>query len=194
MSKIEIELKNQLEDNIVDHQNILNILKDKIKIIQNIKKKLKIGHKISFYGNAGSAADAQPLAADSILRLKPYINRNPIPDITLVQDTSTLTACGNNYSFDDIFLRPFKALVKNNDILMCISTFGNSKNILKVLKEAKRTKIYSVCFLGKVDGKAKKISNKSIVISSLNTARIQECLIFLGRYILEKVKDLILSK
>ena len=194
MSKIAIELQNQLNENIIVHKNILKMSKDIIDVIKNINKKLKRGGKILFCGNGGSAADAQHLAAEFIVRLRPHVNRNPIPAITLAQDTSTLTACGNDYSFDDIFLRPFKALVKKDDILICISTSGNSKNILKVLKEAKKEKIYSVCFLGKGGGKAKKICSKPLVISSDNTARIQECHIFLGHFILEKVEDLIISK
>ena len=194
MSKIEIELQNQLEDNINAHQDILKISKEITDVIQNIHKRLKKGGKILFCGNGGSAADAQHLAAEFLVRLRPQINRDPIPALTLAQDTSTLTACGNDYSFDDIFLRPFKALAKKNDILICISTSGNSRNILKVLKEAKKAKIYSVCFLGKGGGKAKKISNKSLVILSNNTARIQECHIFLGHFILEKIEDLILSR
>lgn len=194
MSKIKIELQNQLEENISAHKNILKISKDIIDIIQNIKKKLKKGGKLLFCGNGGSAADAQHLAAEFIVRLRPHINRNPIPALTLAQDTSTLTACGNDYSFDDIFLRPFQALAKKNDILLCISTSGNSKNIHNVLKEAKKTKIYSVCFLGKGGGKAKRLATKSLIIPSNNTARIQECHIFLGHFILEKVEDSLLSK
>ena len=194
MSKIEIELQNQLEENINVHQDILNMSNDIINIIQNVQNKLKKGGKILFCGNGGSAADAQHLAAEFIVRLRPHINRNPIPALTLAQDTSTITACGNDYSFDDIFLRPFQALVKKNDVLICITTSGNSKNILKVLKEAKKKNIYSVGFLGNGGGKAKKICDKAIVISSNNTARIQECHIFLGHFILEKVEDLIMSK
>ena len=191
---IETELQNQLEENIIVHQDILKMSKDIVEVIQNIQKKLKKGGKILFCGNGGSAADAQHLAAEFIVRLRPHINRNPIPALTLAQDTSTLTACGNDYSFDDIFLRPFKALEKKDDILICISTSGNSKNILKVLKQAKKTKIYSVSFLGKGGGKAKKLSNKPLVISSSNTARIQECHIFLGHFILEKIEDLIIKQ
>ena len=130
--------------------------KDIIDVIKNIEKKIKKGGKLLFCGNGGSAADAQHLAAEFIVRLRPHVNRNPIPALTLAQDTSTLTACGNDYSFDDIFVRPFKALVKKNDILICISTSGNSKNIVKVLKESKKLKIFSICFLGKGGGKAKK--------------------------------------
>jgi len=194
MSMIETELQNQLEENIIVHQDILKMSKDIVEVIQNIQKKLKKGGKILFCGNGGSAADAQHLAAEFIVRLRPHINRNPIPALTLAQDTSTLTACGNDYSFDDIFLRPFKALAKKDDILICISTSGNSKNILKVLKQAKKAKIYSVSFLGKGGGKAKKLSNKPLVISSSNTARIQECHIFLGHFILEKIEDLIIKQ
>jgi D-sedoheptulose 7-phosphate isomerase len=194
MTGINIELQRQIDENISLHKDIAKMSKDIFDIIKNIKKKLKNGGKILFCGNGGSAADAQHLAAEFIVRLRPHINRNPLPAITLAQDTSSLTACGNDYSFEDIFLRPFKALAKKDDILICISTSGNSKNILKVLKEAKKSKIYSVSFLGKGGGKAKKLSNKTLIITSNNTARIQECHIFLGHFILEKVENLILKK
>jgi len=193
--KIEIELQKNLEENFNVHQSIFKISKDIINVIEKIQKKIRKGGKILFCGNGGSAADAQHLAAEFIVRLRPHVNRNPIPALTLAQDTSTLTACGNDYSFDDIFLRPFKALAKKEDVLICISTSGNSKNILKVLKEAKKKKIYSVSFLGKGGGKAKKLSSNPLVIFSNNTARIQECHIFLGHFILEKIEDfLILNK
>ncbi len=194
MLKIASDLKNQLEQNIIAHQDILNMSDDIIEIVQIIKKKLKKGGKILFCGNGGSAADAQHLAAEFIVRLRPHINRQPLSALTLAQDTSTITACGNDYSFDDIFLRPFKSLAKKNDILICISTSGDSKNVLKVLVEAKKQKVFSIGFLGKKGGKAKKLCNKPLIISSENTARIQECHIFLGHFILEKVEDLIISK
>ena len=193
MSKIKFDLRHQLEENIAIHRDILKMYKDIIKIIQNLQKKIKKGGRILFCGNGGSAADAQHLAAEFIVRLRPHVNRNPLPAISLAQDTSTLTACGNDFSFDDIFLRPFQALANKNDILFGISTSGNSKNILKVLKEAKKRDIYSVCFLGKGGGKAKKLASNSLVIQSNNTARIQECHIFLGHFILEKVEDLVIS-
>ncbi len=194
MKQIIVELQKQLEDNVKAHLSILDLSVDIENVIHTIHKKLKEGGKILFCGNGGSAADAQHLAAEFIVRLRSHINRNPIPAITLAQDTSTITACGNDYSFDDIFLRPFQALAKKNDVLICISTSGNSKNILKVLKESKKKNIYSICFLGKDGGKAKKISNKSLVIPFNNTARIQECHIFLGHFILENVEELIVSK
>ena len=194
MKNLAIELENQLKENIKAHNEIIKISKSINDVVENITKKLKKNGKILFCGNGGSAADSQHLAAEFLIRLRPNINRNPIPAITLTQDTSTLTACGNDYSFDDIFLRPFQALANKNDILICISTSGNSKNILNVLKEAKKKKIYSVCFLGNKGGKALKMCDHPLVISSNNTARIQECHIFLGHFILEKVEDLILGR
>ena len=194
MLGIKIELQNQLEDNIATHKEILKISDDIVDVIKNICNKLKKGGKILFCGNGGSAADAQHLAAEFLVRLRPHINRNPIPALTLTQDTSTITACGIDYSFDDIFLRPFQALAKKNDVLICISTSGNSKNILKVLKEAKKQKVYSVSFLGKGGGKSKKFTSKPIIVRSNNTARIQECHIFIGHFILEKVEDLLIKK
>ena len=194
MQKKFLELENQLQDNIYSHRKILKMSQKIYDVIANIKKKLKKGGKILFCGNGGSAADAQHLAAEFIVRLRPHVNRSPIPALTLAQDTSTLTACGNDYSFEDIFLRPFQALVNKNDVLLCISTSGNSKNIINVLKEAKKKKIYTVCFLGKGGGKAKKMCDNPLIISSNNTARVQECHIFLGHFILQKIEDLIISE
>ena len=194
MQKIAIDLLNQLQENIVAHQDLIRMSNEITYIIKNITQKLKRGGKLLFCGNGGSAADAQHLAAEFTVRLRPHVNRSPIPALSLAQDTSTLTACGNDYSFDDIFLRPFQSLAKKDDILICISTSGNSKNILRVIKEANKKNIYTVCFLGKGGGRAKKISNNHLVVSSNNTARIQECHIFIGHFILEKVEDLMIKK
>lgn len=194
MSQIKVDLQNQLNENIKLHENLFMMSGDIVSIVQNIKKKINKGGKVMFCGNGGSAADAQHLAAEFIVRLRPHVNRYPIPAITLAQDTSTITACGNDYAFEDIFLRPFQALVKKNDILVCISTSGNSLNIIKVLKQAKKKKIFTVSLLGRGGGKAKKISDKSLIVPSYNTARIQECHIFLGHFILEKIENLLLNK
>jgi D-sedoheptulose 7-phosphate isomerase len=194
MLQIKNDLQKQLKENIKVHEDILQMSPDITEIINNIYKKLIKKGKILVCGNGGSAADAQHLAAEFLVRLRPNINRDPIPAISLAQDTSTLTACGNDYSFDDIFLRPFQALAKKNDILICISTSGNSNNILKVLKESKQRGIYSVCFLGKNGGQAKKFADKSLIIASNNTARIQECHIFIGHFILQKIEEKIVGK
>ena len=192
--KLSKDFLKEITLNVETHLQLESLFPDIEKAIKIIHKKIKLGGKLMLCGNGGSAADAQHLSAEYLVRLRPNVNRKPIPAISLAQDTSTLTACGNDYSFEDIFLRPFQALAKKNDVLICISTSGNSKNILKVLKEAKKAKIFSVCFLGNGGGKAKKLSSKPLLIPSNNTARIQECHIFLGHFILEKVEDLIVQK
>ena len=122
----------EIEESILLHRNLI-YLEDKINLsIKKIVGSLRKGGKIMLCGNGGSAADAQHLAAEFIVRLNPKINRKPYSAISLAQDTSTMTACGNDYSFEDIFLRTFKALYKKNDILIVISTSGNSKNIIKL--------------------------------------------------------------
>lgn len=183
-----------LEENIKTHLSLTEISEDILSVINLIYKKLMDGGKLLFCGNGGSAADAQHLAAEYLIRLRPKVNRLPFPALSLAQDTSTLTACGNDYSFEDIFLRPFQALSNKKDVLICISTSGNSKNILKVLKYAKSKKISSVAFLGNGGGKAKKLCDKPLIVKSKITARIQECHIFMGHVILETVERKILKK
>ena len=155
---------------------------------------MKSGNKILICGNGGSAADAQHLSAEFLIRLRPDINRKAYPVISLALDSSTITACGNDYSFDDLFLRNFQALYKKGDILITISTSGNSKNIIKILKYTSSKKIFSIGFLGNKGGKAKKFCSENIIVQSKNVARIQEAHIFLGHYIFEQVENLLLKK
>ena len=114
--------------------------------------------------------------------------------MSLAMDTSTLTACGNDIGFNKIFARNLEAFGKTNDLLLVISTSGKSKNIINVLKTAKKNKITSIGFLGSGGGEAKKLSNYSLVVPSSITARIQECHIFLGHTMFEFVEDLLIKK
>jgi D-sedoheptulose 7-phosphate isomerase len=134
------------------------------------------------------------LAAEFLVRLRPKINRPPIAAISLATDVSTITACGNDYSFNYIFSRNLEALGCDKDILIAISTSGQSKNILNVLKTAKQKKILSISFLGNNGGKAKKNSDISLIIKSRITARIQESHILLGHYIFEEVEKKLLNQ
>ena len=193
MSKILKELQTQLDENINVHHSLLSMSQNIADVIKQIQKKINKGGKILFCGNGGSAADAQHLAAEFIVRLRPHINRNPIPALTLAQDTSTLTACGNDYSFEDIFLRPFQALVKKDDILICISTSGNSKNIIEVLKQSKKMRIFSIGFLGAGGGKALPLCDKVFLVPSKDTGRIQESHITGGHALMEYVEDSLLE-
>ncbi len=152
------------------------------------------GGKVMLCGNGGSAADAQHLAAEFLIRLRPKVNRKAIPVLSLAMETSSLTACGNDFSFTDIFDRPFNAFAKKNDLLITISTSGNSKNILKVLSSAKKKQVKSISFLGSGGGKAKGKADLDLIVPSRITARIQECHIMLGHYIFEQTENNLIKK
>jgi D-sedoheptulose 7-phosphate isomerase len=183
-----------IEESVSLKKKIILLEKDINSAINLIYKTLKNKKKIYICGNGGSAADAQHLSAEFLVRLRPKINRRPLPIISLALDTSTLTACANDYDFKYIFSRNLEALANSGDLLFCISTSGNSKNIIEVLKKSKKIKIKSLSLLGNRGGIAKTISDLSIVVPSCNTARIQEMHIFIGHYILEKVENLFLQK
>tara|TARA_B100001057_G_scaffold238316_1_gene238634 strand:- start:452 stop:1027 length:576 start_codon:yes stop_codon:yes gene_type:complete len=189
---------NNLEKQILRSKKILDeiiFLKDKINFaIKMVYKTLKSKKKILICGNGGSAAHAQHLAAEFLVRLRPKVNRKPFAAISLAQDVSTITACGNDYDYHEIFSRNLEALGVKNDLLIVISTSGNSKNIIKVLKKARTKGIKSIALLGMKGGKAKGISDLDIILSETNVARIQEAQIFLGHYIFEKVEDLLIRK
>ncbi len=184
----------QLNLNVETHLQLEKLFPDIEKAIKIIHKKIKLGGKLMLCGNGGSASDAQHLSAEYLVRLRPNINRKPLPALSLAQDTSTLTACGNDYNFSDIFRRPFQALAKKNDVLIAITTSGNSLNVIKVLKEARSKKITTIGFLGGSGGKCKKFCDVKLIVPSKTTARIQECHIFLGHFIFEQVENLILKK
>jgi D-sedoheptulose 7-phosphate isomerase len=186
----------------VNQKNFKNSLKENLKVTKSLDKNFiqinkaieKISDifssdgKIMFCGNGGSAADAQHLTAELLVRLNPSFSRKSLPAICLAQDVSTITACSNDLSFDKIFSRNLSSLGKENDLLFAISTSGNSKNIINVLKEAKKKKIYSIALLGSNGGKCLKLTNLPIIVKSKNTARIQEAHIFLGHFILQMVE------
>ncbi len=187
-------LLKQIEDSISAKKSLENYYKEIQSSIKLISKSLLKNGKVLLCGNGGSAADAQHLAAEFLVRLRPNINRQPLAALTLATDTSTLTACGNDYSFNDIFVRPLKAIGNKKDILIVISTSGNSQNIINVLKQAKKMGMKTIGFLGKNGGKVKKLCNIPIVVKSNITARIQESHIFLGHYIFEKVENNLIKK
>lgn len=134
--------------------------------------------KILFCGNGGSAADSQHLAAELVGR---FVNdRPPLAAIALSTDTSILTCVGNDYNFDEIFARQVIGLGRKGDLLIGISTSGNSNNVIRAVEEAKKIGIKTLGLLGRDGGKMKFICDQSIVIPSKITARIQECHILVG--------------
>jgi D-sedoheptulose 7-phosphate isomerase len=183
----------QIREAVKLKNSLLTLNNEVNEIIKIITKKIKSQGKILICGNGGSAADSQHLVTEFIVRLRPHVNRIPIPAISLVGDSSTITACGNDYNFDQIFKRNLQAIGCKKDILLILSTSGNSKNIIEVLKLANKMGILSVGILGNKGGLAKKYCNYKLIVNSLNVARTQEAQMFLGHYIFEKVEDLIIS-
>ena len=177
-----------LKKNIIE-KNIDQIIQASNICVNSIRK----GGKIIFCGNGGSASDAHHLSTELLVRLRPNVNRKPIASMSLNLDTTSLTACSNDYSYDVYLSRMLEALGKKNDTLIAISTSGNSKNIVKVLKKAQLMKINTICFLGKGGGIAKKFSKNNIIVNSNSTARIQESHICIGHIIMEIIEDSIIS-
>jgi len=153
-----------IEENIFLKKKLINFSNEVNQIIDVIHKTLKYKNKILICGNGGSAADAQHLSAEFLVRLRPNVNRKSLPVIPLALDTSTLTACGNDFHFDKIFSRLISSLGNKNDVLISISTSGKSKNIINVLKQAKKQSIKTISFLGQKGGIAKKFSDLSLII------------------------------
>ena len=196
MSKDTINrVKQTFIDSISVKQEILEnesyeVLVEAGEIIANSISK---GGKLLLCGNGGSAADAQHLAAEFLIRLTSDVNRESIPALSLAQDTSTLTACINDYGPDDIFKRVFSALSSKSDTLLVISTSGNSRNIIETLKLAKERDIFSLGFLGNEGGEALQYCNSALIVPSKVTARIQESHITAGHALLQYVEDLLLE-
>ena len=157
-----------INETIKVKKSLINSSEQINKSIKIMTKVIQNGGKVMLCGNGGSAADAQHLAAEFLIRLRPKVNRNPLPMISLATDTSTLTACGNDYNFSKIFSRPFEALSKEKDLLLVISTSGNSKNIIEVVKYAKSKKIKTIGFSGFKGGYLKRNSNISVHVNSQN--------------------------
>ena len=189
ITKKKIELKSlvldkkKVLDNLIKKEKSINNI---IKIITNSSKK---GGKVIFCGNGGSASDSQHLATEFLVRLRPKVNRTTIPAISLTSDSTYLTACSNDFGFKYVFSRLLEGLGNKNDVLIAISTSGNSKNIVEVLKVAKKMKIISVGFLGNKGGYSKNLCDMPLIVESNNVARIQETHIFLGHIILEAVEN-----
>lgn len=194
MSDISSKIKKTFEDSILVKQSIVD--KDLFDVLKFsgdvIASSIENGGKLMICGNGGSAADAQHLAAEFLIRLTSEVNRQGIPAISLVQDSSTLTACINDYGSDFIFQRVLTALGNPGDVLLAITTSGNSVNIIEVLKAAKEKNIHCLGFLGNGGGDALKFCDSAFIVPSDVTARIQESHITAGHALLQYIEDKLL--
>ncbi len=153
------------------------------------KDSILSGGKIMLCGNGGSAADAQHLAAEMLIRLKSQNNRKGIAAMTLVQDASTVTACGNDFSYEKIFERMVQSLGKEGDILIGITTSGNSENVILAMKAAQNMGIKVFGFLGSGGGKALRFCDEVFIVPSSDTGRIQEAHITAGHALVENIEN-----
>lgn len=161
---------------------------EKIKsVTENIIRAFQSGNKVLFCGNGGSAADAQHLAAEFSGRF--YTDRNPLPSEALHCNTSYLTAVANDYGYDKVYSRLLKGMGKKGDILIGLSTSGNSSNIISAFEQAREMGITTVAMTGKDGGKMKALADFLINIPSNDTPRIQECHITVGHISCQIVEE-----
>ncbi|OGX07333.1 MAG: phosphoheptose isomerase [Omnitrophica WOR_2 bacterium GWA2_37_7] len=171
----------------VKHKSLDKNLDKIVLAVKEINRAVKNNKKILLFGNGGSAADSQHIAAEFIGRFKK--ERRAVGAVALTTDTSCLTALGNDYSFDIIFSRQIEGLGQKGDIAIGISTSGNSKNVIEGIKKAKDLGLKTITLTGCDGGKLAKISNISIIVPSNDTARIQESHSCIAHAICELVEN-----
>lgn len=174
VSKILKEIK------LTKNKNFLKLCSMSIKAIKNKKK-------IIFYGNGGSASDAQHLAAEFVVKYNK--ERIALPAISLATDTSIITATGNDFTFKKIFSRQIEAIGNKGDIAIAITTSGNSENLIEAAKIANKKNIRTFCFSGKNGGKLKKFTKYPIIIPSNKTSVTQVLEIMIGQIFCEVVEN-----
>ncbi len=182
-------IRNHLQESIKTKERVLERCVDAIeKAASQLASALSAGKKVLLCGNGGSAADSQHLAAELVVRLSHDIDRPGLPAIALNTDTSILTAGGNDIGFTNVFARQVEALGNSGDILIAISTSGNSENILKAIRIAKEKKLFIIGLLGGSGGKAEALCDLPLIIPSESVQHIQESHITVGHIIIELVE------
>jgi D-sedoheptulose 7-phosphate isomerase len=169
---------------ILENEKLIQILENCVEVITNA---FRNGNKVLFCGNGGSAADAQHLAAEFSGRF--YIDRDALPAEALHCNTSYITAVANDYSYDMIYARMIKGIGNPGDILIGLSTSGNSKNILEAFKIAKIKNMITIGLTGESGGVMKEMSDYLLNVPSSDTPRIQESHILLGHIICQLVEE-----
>ncbi len=175
-SETKIKIKNQLADEIIKAVDLLSAC-------------FNDGNKLLLCGNGGSAADCQHIATELMIRLSHHIQRPALPAIALTTDSSNLTAGGNDIGFENVFARNVDGLGNNEDVLLAISTSGNSPNVVKAVDMAHKKGMKVIGFLGGDGGKLKDTVDLPIVIPSSNVQRIQEGHITVAHIICELVEE-----
>lgn len=191
------EMKETIANELEDHINIAKRVSQNLSdIIINATKMIidsyREGGKIILIGNGGSASDAQHIAAEFIGRLK--LDRDPLPAIALTTNISILTALANDYGYDTVFSRQLNALSNDKDIIIAITTSGNSQNIIEAVRVAKLKNIKVIGLTGKTGGKLKDMVDILINVPSESTLRIQEMHITIGHIICDLIEKSLIEK
>lgn len=169
---------------VLDNPDLLNKIQE---LVQAIVSAFNNGNKVLFCGNGGSAADAQHLAAELSGRF--YTDRDPLPSDALHCNTSYLTAVGNDYGYDVVYSRLVKGMGRKGDVLVGLSTSGNSVNITKALQQARQLGMITVGFTGETGGAMKELCDYLINVPSTDTPRIQETHIMIGHIVCQLVEE-----
>lgn len=181
---------------IEDHLEVVRQLIEQRELIESIagriSKAISAGGKVLWCGNGGSAADCQHLAAEFVGRFRR--ERRGLASIALTTDSSILTAIGNDYGYDEIFRRQVEALCTSRDLIVGISTSGNSQNVCVALKEARKMGAFTVSFTGMTGGELAMIANIALKVASKDTARIQEAHILVGHLLCDWVELAVCSE
>ena len=153
-----------------------------------ISEAFRLNNKLLLCGNGGSAAEAQHIAAEYVSSLRHEFKRKSLPAIALTTDTSLITSTGNDFGFDTIFERQIESFGNKGDVLIAISTSGNSLNVVNAIELAKEKGIITIGFTGKDGGKMRSLCDILFDVPSKDTGRIQECHLFLEHNIVELVE------
>jgi len=191
MDKIKKIIKASIDtkQSVLQNEGLLKTIAASVDLIVNA---FRNGNRVYFCGNGGSAADAQHLAAEFSGRF--YTDRKALPAEALHCNTSYLTAVGNDYGFDEIYSRLIDGIGEKGDVLVGLSTSGNSPNILKALKTAKKKEMITIGFTGKSGGEMRTLCDHLINIPSTDTPRIQESHIMVGHIICQLVEEIYFAK
>jgi D-sedoheptulose 7-phosphate isomerase len=185
----ERQIGNSIEASIATKKAMLSdsrIVVTVAKVSEILVKALKQGNKALLFGNGGSAADAQHIAADLVGRFA--FDRPALPALALSVNTSSVTAIGNDYGFDQVFSRQLEALARAGDVAIGISTSGNSANVLRAMSTARKMGLHTIALTGRTGGKLRNTADHCICIPSDDTPRIQECHTLIGHIISEIVE------
>lgn len=187
----EMSNDNIAQNAILEHQaavSALNmLLPEIITLAERMRSCLSCGGKIVWMGNGGSAADCQHLAAEMVGRFRR--ERSGLASIALTTDSSILTSIGNDYGFDYIYARQVEALCQPHDLLIGISTSGNSRNVITAIEAGKKLGIYTIGLLGANGGKMRDVCDFSLIAPATDTPRIQEVQILIGHILCELVES-----